>query len=80
MTPDQELRLQLLEAYVVEKSEKTPREFWQGFQAMARNLDLEVYEEDAEPELRERYTSLLANADEAGFTVPEEAMDEPRPR
>jgi hypothetical protein len=77
MKPDRERRLELLEAYVVKGSGKSPQEFWVGFQDLASDLDLEAFAEDAEPELRERYTALLANADEAGFVVPEEAMEEP---
>jgi hypothetical protein len=77
MTPSQDRRLLLLEAYVVEGSGKTSSQFWKGFQEIARDLDREAFADDAEPDLRERYTSLLANADEAGFVVPGEAMEQP---
>ena len=77
ITPKQEDRLAQLEAYVVEATGKSPVEFWQGFEEIAADLDTEVFADDADGELVERYTSLLANADEAGFAVPPEAMGGP---
>lgn len=74
ITPDQEERLVKLEAYVVEATGKSPAQFWQGFDEVSDNLDGEAFAKDADDELLERYTSLLANADEAGFVVPLEAM------
>jgi hypothetical protein len=32
--------------------------------------------DEADPELRERFTEILACADDAGFAVPEEFMDQ----
>jgi len=80
MTQDQERRLVLLEAYVVETTGKSPNEFWQGFHTLSEDLDQEAFSDDADAVLLERYTALLANADEAGFMVPDEAMEEPKPR
>ena len=77
ITADQERRLQLLEAYVVEETAKAPRAFWEGFQEIADDLDKAVFAEDGDAELIERYTTLLANADDAGYAVPDEAMDGP---
>ena len=77
ITPDQECRLVKLEGYVVEAADKPPAEFWQGFEEISADLDTEVFANDADGELVERYTSLLANADEAGFAVPPEAMGGP---
>jgi len=77
ITPDQEERLQRLEAYVVEATDKSPKAFWEGFEEIAHDLDKEVFALDADASLLECYTSLLANADEAGFMVPAEAMDNP---
>lgn len=77
ITPKQEDRLAKLEAYVVEATGKSPVEFWQGFEEISADLDTEVFADDADGELVERYTSLLANADEAGFAVPAEAMGGP---
>ena len=78
ITSDQEARLQQLEIYVVEATGKTARLFWEGFHAIADDLDKQVFTDDADAELVERYTNLLANADDAGFVVPDEAMDLPR--
>jgi len=75
ITPKQEDRLAKLEAYVVEATGKSPVEFWRGFEEVSGHLDREAFAADADAELLERYTSLLANADEAGFAVPPEAMN-----
>lgn len=74
MTPEQEDRLVKLEAYVVEATSKSPADFWRGFEEISGDLDRDVFADDADDELLERYTSLLANADEAGFVVPLDAM------
>ena len=79
ITPEQEDRLVKLEAYVVEATSKSPVEFWHGFEQVSGHLDREAFAEDADAELLESYTSLLANADEAGFAVPPEAMGFPAP-
>lgn len=73
--PEQEDRLVRLKAYVVEASGKSPAEFWRGFHELAGDLGREAYADDADGELLERYTCLLANADEGGFVVPLEAME-----
>lgn len=74
ITPDQEERLVKLEAYVVEAAGKSPAEFWRGFEEISSELERDVFADNADGELLERYTCLLANADEGGFVVPLEAM------
>ena len=74
ITSDQEERLVKLEAYVVAATGKSPAEFWRGFGEIAQNLDSEAFAAEADGELLGRYTSLLANANEAGLAVPPEAM------
>lgn len=78
ITPDQECRLVKLETYVV-AADKSPAEFWRGFDELAGDLGREAYAGDADGELIERYTSVLANADEGGLAVPPEAMGGSRP-
>ena len=79
ITPDQECRLVKLEAYVVTAADKSPAEFWCDFDELAGDLGREAYAVDADGDLIERYTSLLANADEGGFAVPPEEMGVARP-
>lgn len=74
ITPEQEDRLVKLEDYVVEATGTPLREFWRGFAEIAQNLDSEAFAAEADGELLGRYTSLLANANEAGLAVPPEAM------
>lgn len=66
-----------LDAYVTrfERSGKTARDFWTGFDAIEGDLGKLAFSDDAEPELRERFTAILANADDAGFAVPLEQLD-----
>lgn len=78
ITLNQEDRLVKLEAYVVQAAGKSPAEFWRGFEDVSGDLDREAFADCADAELLERYTSLLANADEAGFAVPPEAMEGPQ--
>lgn len=77
ITPDQERRLAELEAYVVDTTDKSPTAYWDGFHEVSLGLDLEAFAQDADAELLGRYTNLLANADELGFKVPDNAMREP---
>ena len=79
ITPDQECRLLKLESHVVEAADKSPGEFWCGFDELAGDLGREAYAVDVNGDLVERYTSLLANAYEGGFAVPPEAMGVARP-
>lgn len=58
-----------------ERGGKTPRDFWNAFDASAGDLHRLAWADDADPELRERFTEILACADDAGFAVPEEFMD-----
>lgn len=70
-------RLDALDAYVTrfERSGKTARDFWAGFDAIEGDLGKLAFADDAEPELRERFTAILANADDAGYAVPPEQLD-----
>ena len=79
ITPEQECRLVKLEAYVVEAAGLSPAAFWRGFHELAGDLGREAYADDADGELIERYTSVLANADEGGLAAPPEAMGGSRP-
>ena len=45
-------------------------DFWDGFHAIAGPIETAAFADDADPELRERYTAILAVADERGFMVP----------
>jgi len=84
-TRQEEDRFVKVEAHVVEAISKSPADFWRGFEEISGDLDRDAFADDADDELLERYTSLLANADEAGFVVPLEAMgaldedDQPHP-
>lgn len=59
-----------------ERKDKTPRDFWGAFDAEAGALAKLAWADEADPELRERFTEILACADDAGFAVPEEFMDQ----
>lgn len=69
-------RLQALERYVFEfeRGERSNSEFWMGFDALAGNLCQWAFADEAEPELRERYCAILANADDMGYAVPDEEL------
>lgn len=64
-------RLDELERFVGEYSSEnlSATDFWDGFWAVAHTLDERAFADDAEPELRERYTNILAVADERGFMM-----------
>lgn len=71
-------RLDQLEIFVgkYRRDDLGPTDFWDGFNALAGAIDTRAFADDAEPELRERYTAILANADVAGFMVPPVLYDE----
>ena len=52
------------------RAQMEPSEFWIQFAALADGVDQRAYEEDADPDLREAFCEVLANADDAGFVVP----------
>ena len=58
----------------MEATSKSPADFWRGFEELSGDLDSDAFADDADDELLERCTSLLANADETGFVVPLQAM------
>lgn len=72
-------RLEALAAFVIDydRRGKTRRQFWDAFDAQAGDLNSIAMADDADPEWTERYCEILADADDAGYTVPEERLDEP---
>ena len=81
MSPEDRATLDALDAYVLgfERSGKTARDFWQGFGALEGDLSTRAFADDSAAELRERYCEVLANADDAGYAVPDEMLGEPFP-
>ena len=65
-------RLDQLEVYVgwYGSDDIDATNFWDGFWAIAGPVDAMAFAEEAEPELRERYTAILGVADERGFLAP----------
>lgn len=78
MRPDHARRLEALDAFVLsfERQGRTRRQFWEQFHSLAAGLGDEAFADVADPELRERYCEILANADDAGFTCPDDRLDE----
>lgn len=76
ISQDLQDRLDALDAYVIQFdcTEKSARDFWAGFDAICGDLGERAFSEDVAPELRERFTAILANADDAGFVVPLEML------
>lgn len=65
-------RLSQLATYLAESNHSTAlTDFWAGWDAIAGNLSDEVWSDDADPDLREAFTDLLASADDAGWVVPD---------
>lgn len=54
----------------------THAEFWAGWDRIAGDLVDQVWAIDADLELREHFTDLLASADNAGWAVPDEQMQQ----
>lgn len=52
------------------RAQMDPPQFWIQFAALSDGIDSRAYEDDADPELREAFCEVLANADDAGFVVP----------
>lgn len=71
------VRLEELETFVGKygSDDLEPTDFWDGFHAIAGPIECRAFADDCDPELRERYTAILAVADERGFMVPEELTD-----
>lgn len=66
-------RLDALADYLARADHSTSHaEFWAGWDRLAGDMAAEVWSDDASPEMREGYTDLLANADDAGWVVPDE--------
>lgn len=65
-------RLDELERFVgkYDRDALEPTDFWDGFHAIAGTIESRAFADDCDPELRERYTAILAVADERGFMVP----------
>ena len=61
-----------LHAFVIEaqKKQMDPPQFWIEFAALSEGVDERAYLDDADPELRDAFTGVLAHADDAGFAVP----------
>jgi hypothetical protein len=77
ISQDLQDRLNALDAYIGQFDRtKTARDFWAGFEAIEGDLGEQAFAEDADPELLEQLTAILANADEAGFAAPLEILDD----
>ena len=65
-------RLSELATYLAKTGHDTTHaDFWAGWDAIAGDLVDEVWSDNADPELREAFTDLLASADDAGWAVPD---------
>lgn len=71
---DTSQRLDELKVFVgrYRREDLSATDFWDGFWALAGDLDARAFSDEVEPELRERYSEILAMADDAGFMVPSE--------
>lgn len=66
-------RLDTLSHYLARTDHSTSHaDFWAGWDAIAGELTDQVWAYDADPELRETFTDLLAMADDAGWAVPQD--------
>ena len=66
-------RLAELVAYLAKADHTTTHaDFWAGWDAIAGDLADQAWDDNADPELREAFTDLLAAADDAGWAVPDE--------
>lgn len=76
---DLHARLETLSEYVDRFPRSgTPAEFWAGFEALEGDLGSQAFADDVEPEVRERFCEILANADDAGWAVPDDNMHSPQ--
>ena len=65
-------RLAALADYLARTDHSTTHaDFWAEWDKIAGNLVDEVWSDNADPELREAFTDLLASADDAGWAVPD---------
>lgn len=65
-------RLSELAHYLAKTDHATTHaDFWAGWDAIAGDLVDEVWSDNADPDLRETFTDLLASADDAGWAVPD---------
>ncbi len=64
MTPEQTTALNHLAAWLrsFERSGRTRREFWSEFGARAGDLEAQAFADDADPDLREAYLSVVDDA------------------
>lgn len=78
VTKTQADTLDALQAHVrtFNRQGRTNREFWERFDQIAGTLGQQAMAPDAPPALRDRYVDLLADADDAGYAVPD-AVDPP---
>lgn len=78
MTPAQHEALEALSSFVIgyQRTGRTRRQFWEEFHARAAAFDADAFADDADPDLRERYFEILADADDAGYSVPDDRLDE----
>lgn len=73
--PDPRLA-QLSECLAATYHNITHAEVWAGWDLIASDLVDQVWSDDADPELREALTDLLASADDAGWAVSDEQMQQ----
>ena len=78
ITPEQEIRLTALMAWVgkFDRTGKTRRQFWSAFEEQEGDLGKLAFAGGADTVLAERYTDILAMADDMGYAGPDEIMDE----
>ena len=79
ITEDQDARLRELWDWVLtyQPAEKTRRQFWTAFDAQAGDLPQQVWADNADEALRERWVDLLSLASDRGFDGPESLQDLP---
>lgn len=70
-------RLTALSQYLARANHSiTHADFWAGWDAVAGDLIKQIWSDDVDPELREAYTDLLSMADDAGWPVPQEHIQQ----
>lgn len=81
MTPDHARQLDALETLVrsFDRHGKSRRQFWDEFEALAGDMEQLAFAADADPELSNRYTDILAMADDAGYAGPDDQLDDVMP-
>ena len=78
LDPEITKRLDELQAFSrnFKRQGRTRNEFWEEFSALAGDLEVVAFSDDADPALRSRYLDILADADDAGLSGPPEVMDD----